>query len=52
VKVVVIQNPVLNSPYEEPKRHFVFDKDGITDQIAETRRLSPYFLPIPPKPSE
>jgi len=36
-----------NSPYEEPKRHFVFDKDGITDQIAETRRLSSYFLPIP-----
>jgi type III restriction enzyme len=45
---VVIQNPVLNSPYQEPKRHFVFDKDGITDQIAETRRLSSYFLPIPP----
>jgi type III restriction enzyme len=45
---VVILNPVLNSPYEEPERHFVFDKDGITDQIAETRRLSSYFLPIPP----
>jgi hypothetical protein len=26
----VIENPVINSPYEEPQRHFVFDNDGIT----------------------
>lgn len=45
---VVIENPVINSPYEEPRRHFVFADDGITDQIAETRRLSSYFVPIPP----
>jgi len=48
VKEVVIENPVLNSPYEEPKRHFVLDRDGITDEISATRRLSSYFLPIPP----
>ena len=45
---VVIENPVLNFPFVEPKRHFVFDDEGITDQIAETRRSSSYFIPIPP----
>lgn len=43
---VVIENPVINSPFEEPKRHFIFDDDGITDQIAEERRRS--FLGHPP----
>jgi type III restriction enzyme len=42
----VIENPVLNSPYEEPKRHFYFDEDGITDKVVESRRLSSYFVPI------
>jgi len=45
---VVIENPVLNSPYEEPGRHFRFDEDGITNEIVEGRRLSTYFIPIPP----
>jgi hypothetical protein len=27
----VIENPILNSPFEEPRRHFAFDEDGITD---------------------
>ncbi len=44
---VVIENPVLNSPFEEPKRHFRFTEDGITDEIAEERRISQYFAPIP-----
>ena len=25
---VVIENPVLNSPYSEPNRHFYFDEEG------------------------
>ena len=25
---VVIDNPILNSPYREPTRHFRFDADG------------------------
>lgn len=45
---VTIKNPVLNSPYHEPTRHWVFDDDGITDQIANVRRSSSYFIPIPP----
>lgn len=43
---VLIENPVLNSPFHEPTRHFVFDEDGITDEIAESRRASSYFIPI------
>jgi adenine-specific DNA-methyltransferase len=31
---VVIENPVLNSPFQEPKRHFRFTEDGITDEIT------------------
>ena len=43
---VVIENPILNSPYQEPTRHFKFSDEGITDQIAESRRISSYFVPI------
>ena len=44
---VVIENPILNSPYEEPRRHFRFTDEGITDEIVEARRSSQYFVPIP-----
>jgi type III restriction enzyme len=43
---VIISNPVINSPFEEPTRHFRFDDDGITDAIVEGRRVSAYFVPI------
>jgi type III restriction enzyme len=43
---VVIENPVINAPYVEPKRHFVFGRDGITGEIADSRRRSSYFVPI------
>ena len=43
---VVIENPVINSPFEEPKRHFQFGDEGITNEIVETRRISSYFVPI------
>ena len=48
MKQVVIENPVINSPFEVPARHFRFDEDGITNQIVEGRRLSSYFVPIAP----
>jgi type III restriction enzyme len=49
----VIENPVINSPYEEPRRHFVFDNEGITNQIDDGRRMSTFFIPIaPPKRKE
>ena len=43
---VVIQNPVINSPFREPARHFRFDDEGITDRIDLGRRISSYFIPI------
>jgi type III restriction enzyme len=46
VKQIVIENPVVNSPFAEPQRHFKFDEDGITDEIVEARRVSSYFIPI------
>src|ERR1017187_8294206 len=44
---VIIPNPVLNSPFDEPGRHFYFNEDGITDKVVESRRLSSYFVPVP-----
>ncbi|HEV3261348.1 MAG TPA: DUF433 domain-containing protein [Gemmataceae bacterium] len=46
MKQVVIENPILNSPFDEPRRHYKFDDDGITDQITNARRPSSYFIPI------
>src|SRR5262245_4682445 len=43
---VVIENPILNSPFREPTRHFKFTSDGITNEVAEGRRTSSYFIPI------
>jgi len=43
---VVIENPVINSPYVEPTRHFRFGDEGITDEIVDGRRSSAYFVPI------
>ena len=44
----LIENPILNSPYREPARHFRFGDEGITNEVVETRRPSAYFVPIPP----
>jgi len=50
MRQVVIENPILNSPFEEPTRHFKFSDEGITDEIVNERRVSSYFIPIaPPK---
>jgi len=43
---VVIENPILNSPFDEPNRHFKFSDEGITDEVADGRRVSSYFVPI------
>ncbi|MYA72960.1 restriction endonuclease subunit R, partial [Candidatus Poribacteria bacterium] len=44
---VNIDNPVINSPFEEPKRHFKFNARGITEEITNGRRRSEYFMPFP-----
>jgi len=46
VPQVVIENPILNSPYREPGRHFRFDESGITNDVLDSRRDSGYFVPI------
>ncbi len=43
---VVIENPVINTPFEEPTKHFRFTDEGITNEIVESRRISSYFIPI------
>jgi hypothetical protein len=34
VPQVVIENPFLNSPFEEPQRHFRFSDEGITNEVV------------------
>ncbi len=46
MKPVIIDNPVINSPFAEPEKHFRFTDEGITDEIIKKRRISAYFIPI------
>lgn len=46
MRQVVIENPIINSPFAEPTRHFRFDEGGITNELVEARRVSQYFVPI------
>lgn len=40
--------PILNSPYSYPSRHWELDKDGQpTQQIKESRRRAEFITPIP-----
>ena len=43
---VVIENPIINTPFDEPAHHFRFSDEGITDEIVNARRTSSYFVPI------
>ena len=43
----IIENPILNSPFREPDRHWRFTDEGITNEIVATRREA-YFIPMPP----
>jgi len=42
-----MKSPILNSPYTEPIRHFKSDDRGITEEIAESRRPSSFYIPVP-----
>ena len=42
------EQPILNSPYEYPKRHWELDADGQpTQEIIEHRRSAEFITPIP-----
>ncbi|MFI4917553.1 MAG: BPTD_3080 family restriction endonuclease [Phycisphaerales bacterium JB060] len=43
---VVIEHPIINSPFEVPQRHYQFGDHGITNKILHGRRDSSYFTPI------
>jgi type III restriction enzyme len=42
-----IENPIINSPFVEPVRHFLTQSDGtVTGEIDERRRPSEFFVPV------
>lgn len=42
------ENPILNSPYKYPNRHWELDKDGLpTGNIIQMRRKAEFITPIP-----
>ena len=42
------EQPILNSPYENPSRHWELDKAGQpTQKILEIRRQAEFITPIP-----
>jgi type III restriction enzyme len=46
--MTVIENPIINSPFEEPQQHHELDSRGNpTGQIITRRRASTYLTPIP-----
>ena len=42
------EQPILNSPYEYPSRHWQLENGAPTDRIVERRRLSEHITPVPP----
>ncbi len=45
--MAIIDNPILNSSFREPTRHFKFDDEGITNEILNGGRPSSHFVAIP-----
>lgn len=45
---VFFTNPILNSPYEYPNRHWELDKEGQpTQEVIPSRRIADFITPIP-----
>lgn len=50
VSVTVVDNPVLNGPFNCPSRHWMLDEHGqLTSDIAPRRRPSESWVPVPPQ---
>ncbi|MDD5025900.1 MAG: DEAD/DEAH box helicase family protein [Candidatus Peribacteraceae bacterium] len=43
----LMEDPILNSPYNEPSRHFGADERGLTQEVVESRRPSSFYIPVP-----
>ena len=42
------EDPILNSPYEYPQRHWELDAEGQpTQRVIESRRKAEFITPIP-----
>ena len=41
------EHPILNSPYEYPKRHWELDEGQPTQQVIGSRRGAEFITPIP-----
>ena len=49
VPTPVIDDPILNSPFTEPTRHWVLDENGIPAGFSTNgRRRSEFVVPVPP----
>ncbi|MFG2760447.1 BPTD_3080 family restriction endonuclease [Streptomyces wuyuanensis] len=46
--VQVLANPIVNTPYDVPGRHFALGPKGPTGEILEYRRPSESFIPVAP----
>lgn len=46
--VASLSNPVLNSPYELPAKHFEIGLNGPTGEVLDGRRPSESFIPVAP----
>lgn len=44
-----MKNPIINSPYKEPNRHFAADERGISDEILDFRRPSTRYVSAMPR---
>ncbi len=42
-----LSNPILNSPYDAPRAHFVLGPKGPTGEVKPGRRPSESFIPVP-----
>ncbi len=42
-----LENPILNSPYDPPGKHFVLGPHGPTGEVRVGRRPSESFIPVP-----
>jgi type III restriction enzyme len=44
----VIENPIINRPYDKPSRHWKFDDNGlVVPETIDGRRPSESWIPIP-----
>ena len=46
------EEPILNSPYERPERHWELSNGIPTDRVLEYRRPSEYIVPVPPSQAQ